>query len=596
MPELTAAQYSQLGIQINKMGVARLKDLFDNYTYQGAPLQLTNFPNLDAMRRQELEAYLNRPRPNNAEQQEWQNIASQLGRNDSTLITLLQAYIDRWSASAPVGNHLDEARAKIQEAMGAVEQQDWYDLDHFSMSALDGYMQKYPYTSHLDEIDDEYYNLASDTTSMNVNENLQRYLSHFPAGKHSLDANEAISAFSSWDDARQSNDLQTIHSYISQYPNSPFIDEAENLYWELKQRELDVMRSKFNEYSRDDLLYYINAGIFTEQELCAAGVATPASMGILRNYNEVVNMLPNLDEVCGRCKPECPENYTDVYMFGIPGTGKSCILTGLIGDESHLRYNSVLAGGPYADALYQFVNNGCPPPPTQVGYLTTIQAILKDNDENDHNVNLVEMAGEEFAFKIADNEQSHITFEDMGSGATQLLLNQNRKVFFIVIDLTKSLIRHTRLIERTDPNSVIYFDQVAFQVDQKKCIKRIVDIFGLPENKAVMNNVDGIHFIVTKSDMLDANPANRQEVAKQLFLEKYGSIVETLAATCKEYGINASTNGRPKLYTFSLGKFYVGNVYDYDPTDSTILLNAIKGYTRATRKTGIIDRVKKFFN
>jgi hypothetical protein len=40
----------------------------------------------------------------------------------------------------------------------------------------------------------------------------------------------------------------------------------------------------------------------------------------------------------------------------------------------------------------------------------------------------------------------------------------------------------------------------------------------------------------------------------------------------------------------------VGNVYDYDPTDSTILLNAIKGYTRATRKTGIIDRVKKFFN
>ena len=85
-----------------------------------------------------------------------------------------------------------------------------------------------------------------------------------------------------------------------------------------------------------------------------------------------------------------------------------------------------------------------------------------------------------------------------------------------------------------------------------------------------------------------------------MFKAKYDEIVEPLYDLCKEYNINVRDDKHscyyPKLYTFSLGKFYVGGLYEYDPQDSNELVSAIKNSTEKVVRKSFFGKVKDKFN
>jgi hypothetical protein len=220
---------------------------------------------------------------------------------------------------------------------------------------------------------------------------------------------------------------------------------------------------------------------------------------------------------------------------------------------------------------------------------------VKDESDVLHNINLVEMAGEEFAFKIANNEANNTTFADMGDGAPGLLSNGNRKVFFIIIDPSRDQVYQTRYVQCVEPDGTVYFDTQEFSVDQYDCIHRLVDIFGLDSNKKVMRNVEAIHFIVTKADTLSADHEQREQIATNIVKGRYQMLVDMLAQTCQNIGINLSDNGRPRLYTFSLGKFHPGNLFEYDNTDAAQISNAIASYTMGNQNVSFMGRFRKLF-
>ena len=111
-----------------------------------------------------------------------------------------------------------------------------------------------------------------------------------------------------------------------------------------------------------------------------------------------------------------------------------------------------------------------------------------------------------------------------------------------------------------------------------------------------MKKVDAIHIIMTKADTLGGF-GEREVAARNIFDNQYGhSILKPLVELSKEYNINAHTDFRPKLYTFSLGTFYVGSLYEYDPTDSNRLVKAIRNSTRGTKKKSWWDRLKEMVN
>lgn len=124
----------------------------------------------------------------------------------------------------------------------------------------------------------------------------------------------------------------------------------------------------------------------------------------------------------------------------------------------------------------------------------------------------------------------------------------------------------------------------------------MIDLFNQPENEAVMKKVDAIHFIVTKADTIGKTREERLDKAVELMNRNYSDAIETLKEVCERYGINRATNGVPYVFPFSLGEFYIGNICEYDATDSSSIIDVMKGNTMAIRKETFWDKFKAIMN
>lgn len=604
MNNLSDAQYTQLQSKINVMPWEMIKNYL-NWTYQGRALTVNDFPQANDSRKAQIRDFLNQPRPNPIHDMEWADLRGGMDRSfDEMMIHELQAfelklkrYIANWEISRPYENHVDDAITKLSALQNHIEEEEWKKVDLFDIASLENYYRKYLETIHKNDIDDTIFSLSKGKPVHELINALLHYKQIFPQGNHVEEADRMIEAVRIWLGISASRDLVQVFSYIKSYPDSPFIDEAKLLMIQLKAEEIAIMKREFMDYSRDKLLNFIKTEIFTENELIYAQVVTRDSLEILRNYSEIRESLPVLDNIIPRCKTECYADHTDVFLFGIPATGKSCVLAGLIGSNI-LNYDSVSSGGAYADALIEFMNNSCPPPPTKKNYLTTIKAWIKNGDIV-HPYNLIEMAGEEFADKISLNPDGEVCFEDMGTGAADLLNSDNDKIFFIIVDPTKDFVRFKTDREVKDKEgNIIGYETKEIVANQVQCMKRMIDMFNKPENENVMKKVKAIHFVVTKSDTLGDTLENRLDGAVAILDKKYSLCIETLYDIFEnpDYDINRATGYKPMVYTFSLGKFYVGNIFEYDSSDSANLIEVMQGNVVGIKKETFFDKMRRLFN
>lgn len=604
MNELSDAQYAQLQNKINVMPWEMIKNYL-NWIYKGRTLTVDDFPQANENRKTQIKDFLNKPRPNPIHDREWADLSIYMEKSFDELKfhelqayeLRLQTYIANWNVSRPDGNHVDDAITKLSALQKHIEEEEWKKVNLFDITDLENYYKKRPNTIHKNEIDDAIFSLSKSKPAHELINALLHYKQIFPQGNHVEEADRMIEAVRIWLGISGSRDLFQVFSYIKSYPDSPFMNDAQILMLQLKAEEIEIMKREFMDYSRDKLLGFIEQEIFTENELIYAQVVTQNSLQILRNYSQIKVSLPVLDNIIPRCKTECYADHTDVFLFGIPGTGKSCVLAGLIGSNI-LNYDSVSSGGAYADALIEFMNNSCPPPPTKKNYLTTIKAWIKNGDIV-HPYNLIEMAGEEFADKISLNPDNEVCFEDMGTGATDLLSSDNDKIFFIIVDPTKDFVRFKtdREVKDEDEN-IIGYETKEIVANQVQCMKRMIDMFNRKENENIMKKVKAIHFIVTKSDTLGDILENRLDGAAAILNKKYPLCIETLYDIFEnpDYEINRATDYKPMVYTFSLGKFYVGNIFEYDSSDSANLIEVMQGNIVGIKKPTPMDRLRKLLN
>lgn len=592
---LTELQRKRLVEGINNLPLNTILTYF-----QSGEINFADVPMISAERRQYIEDALN-SMPNPLEQQEWAEIQSMSSNPTRELLDKLSIYIRQWESSRPSGNHVDEARemykkveADINKLTEKIENDDWQKVNPFSQYDLIGHITKYPTTVHKDEIDDNLWNLINKEEV----QDLQNYITIFPYGKHVFEARNLLNAIVEWNDVKNTEDVFVVNDYIRRKPSSPFISIAQIYMLRLKQKEKVLMKTCPNEYEVSRLMRLLQENIVSENELIKDNVVTENVLETLRHTNINAD-LPDIKKAIENSVPECKEGYKDVFFFGVPSTGKTCVLMGLSRSDT-LHVNLASQGGEYAAALQQYTDVGLTVPRTPGTFVTTLESKITSKTDNGvyHNVNLVEMSGEEFAFAIANNPEHVFTFEDMGSGATELLKNDNRKVFFLIIDPTANVVRINREI-------VDSYDELTGQktthleycvVNQRTLIQKMVNLFEVPGNADIMKKVDAIHIIMTKSDTL-GNPVEREEQAYTIFQSKFGGdILEPLIEVCKEYNINSQTKFHPKLYTFSLGTFYVGGLYEYEQNDSNRLVKAIRNSTHATKKKTWWDRFKETVN
>lgn len=591
---LTELQRKRLIEGINNLPINTILSYF-----QSGEICFTDVPNISAERREYIQQQLDQM-PNPQEQREWAEIQSNLINPSQELLNKIASYVRKWEGTRPAGNHVDEAREmynQVEQTIVAqaeeLEKADWANVNPFSQTDLIGHLTKYPNTVHKQEIDDAIWSLIN---KENVQE-LQNYKVLLPQGSHIQDAQSLLNSIVDWSNVKNTNDIFVVNDYIKRNPNTPFIQQAQILMMGLKQNEKQLMRTRPNEYDVSRLMRLLDEKIVTEQELILDKVVTQNVLDTLR-YTDVNADLPDIRKAIESSHAECKDGFTDVFFFGVPSTGKTCVLMGMSRSNS-LHINLASGGGDYASALQQYTDVGVTVPRTPGTFVTTLEAtISKANEDSVHKINLVEMSGEEFAFGIANNADHVFTFEDMGSGATELLKNNNRKVFFLIIDPTANVVRINReIIDGYDEQTGSPITRLEYcVVNQRTLIQKMVNLFETPGNAEIMKKVDSIHIIMTKSDTL-GNPVEREEKAYKIFQEKFGGdILEPLIELCKEYNINAQTKFHPKLFTFSLGTFYIGGLYEYEQNDSNRLVKAIRNSTHGMKKKTWWDRLKETVN
>lgn len=498
--------------------------------------------------------------------------------------------------------NLNEARKavileKILPLLQQKEQEDWNNLSPYDRQSILNFYRKYPQTTHFNEIDDYFWN----TLDLNNIDDLDLYASTFNQnGKHLNEVEERKLPYNSLKKI-DLNDIFAIHNFIITYPNFFNIEQAKQQLYNLKEKELQAMKDSPSSYEVEKLRKLVNNNIISIDDLVNHQIfkSADAFTDYLKRLDKSILLLPDINKTIEDSIPDplTGNGNTDIFLFGIPSTGKTCVLMGL-SSTNDLQVSLIGGGGEYAAALQLYTEAGKTIGRTPGDFVTTLNAKINDKN-NVHNINIIEMSGEEFAYDIVHNQNKKFTFEDMASGTTEILKNDNKKVFFIIIDPTADSVNVKREIKGINEyGELVVTDTQTLLVNQRIAINKLINIFDDNSNAAIMKKVDAIHFIMTKADMLEGqNGMDRETNAINIFNQDYKNyVLQPLINICEKYNINYSTRHLPKLFTFSLGDFYIGGLYDYNPTDSNRLVTAIKNVTQKQHKLTFWDKVRKFFN
>lgn len=500
--------------------------------------------------------------------------------NPNQAIQELNRFINRFADSPSSKAMLEQARQHLATLTSAIEADDWNNIDNQSITALLSHRRKYPGTCHEAEIDNTVWELIDKGNPAEIN----RYSHEFPNGLHNHECADYLAAQQLWSGVSTDADPVTVNDYIYEQSSSPFIPQAHKLMTELKAAEIKKMKDNPGTYNLEWLQLLLNEKIFDRNELLRALVCTPNTLNFIENPPP----LPKIEQK-GDTDPQVHEGATDVFLFGIPSSGKTCVLMGLLG-ATEFSYDNAAAGtgGQYADDLKIFREHGKAPGRTYGNFVTQIQGSIRPDNNPDvvYPVNLIEMSGEEFAMKIAYNADNEVNFESMGTGATRLLTSGNTKVIFIVIDPTANGVI-TISTQRSDGSSVTKV------VQQDIVISKIVNM--LKRNPKVLKRTNAIHFIMTKADKLGERE-DRDAIAVERVQTLYRRTIDDLKGICREKSINMTSNGAPLLYTFSLGNFYIGDLFEYDATDSNKIMDGLKSMCQGRRSSGFFSQVKSSVN
>ena len=538
------------------------------------------------------------------EKADWSKIPAEIPTSVTDIkayIGKLNEYLRKYLMYGENAFNVAKAINLKQRALESIEDLEYKSIDWFRYSSVLRYLREHPSTNHFEELDDALWGLTNSPISL---EKLERFIEDInsiesiPQSTHLSQANAALSAYSSWQPIADRRDIIEVKDFIDRNDESPLLDAANILLRELKKEEFVLIEHNPSAYSAARCTSLINAGIFTIRELENKGLITQDSFRRLagverfKQQNPVdPNRYKNPDE-----KEDDDVDTTDVFFFGIPSTGKTCILMGLLSSNSFV-WNQQIAGGLYGDLLKNYCDEGILPDRTQGSFVAKIHGKIYDDDNNVHHINLIEMSGEEFAVQISRNEKHITSFDEMGTNATQILKNNHKKIFFFIIDPTTELCVFNREVETCDEDGNVDTETQTIRVRQSSILKGMMDLLELDSNKEIMDNVDALHFIATKADTLYAE-GSPDEVARELIVGRYGQLLRPALELCSpsNYEINPATNFKPRLYTFSLGKFYAGGVYDYDSTDSEKILSVIRKNTRSVKPHSFNEKIKAFFN
>lgn len=403
-------------------------------------------------------------------------------------------------------------------------------------------------------------------------------------------------------------------------------------------------------YTREGMYWLLNGkydGEITYEPLFSMGdlqSANIATYDILNHINTHPTDQHDRNQLEDSLLPETnfksAKNNTDVYFFGVPGSGKSTVLAGLfkIGMSGNLRLQLPAHGDHigynYASILQNYLEKNVFPQatktrfiirqdlapvsdeesnpfanPFEIGsdasfddsnlfpnasnaedqsdeelvgtevsdkFIQIIDAILQENpgkeNQEDHKISIIEMPGERtLDFAASDVRDPKEMDKLLGKGTRELFMNENRKLFFFVID------------PKAQKSYNVNLNGISCPMTQAQALEALLEFIG--KVPGLLEKIDSMHIILSKSDLL-SNPNSFDVIQREVIDGGYESVIHDIKGLCNpaRSNINAQCGHAPHLFTFSLGKVYPGHMIKYDKTDAEKILQVIVANTYSTRR------------
>jgi len=256
--------------------------------------------------------------------------------------------------------------------------------------------------------------------------------------------------------------------------------------------------------------------------------------------------------------PPLEQNRSDLYFFGQPGSGKSCILASIF---YYLRQNGMIIndahnpqGNIYRNQLTDEIEMGILPDSTQRDGVNYIPIELRNysNREYKHPLNFVEMSGELFD----DAYQSGINNDNLA--AKKYLDNKNKKLIYFVLDY---------FMDNRGANA-----GGVSQSSKMEHILSLLDQFG------TLINTDGIFIIISKSDLFPNN-IDRNKFAVDFLQTKYLNFYNNIKELQDKYQFEI------KLYPYSIGEVKFQNLLtEFNTQSPSEIVQDVMDYTFVSKK------------
>lgn len=359
----------------------------------------------------------------------------------------------------------------------------------------------------------------------------------------------------SWNLCLEKNTVYGFIEYIEKYPNGKYFSNAkekkESIEDEIEQTEREkekILKSIIqnpNGFSADVIRNYLSKGILSSEVLLQKGIP-----------EEVINKLSQNesppDFVLGSTPASIPDGFTEVYFWGIRGSGKTTALSavlstankkGLLEIAQGPGYNYMLQLQSLFDDKVSILPAGTPSDKTQYLPFT-----LKRSDEkNARSISLIELSGEIFqcflyknAAKPLPTKQHEETFNTL----IRYLSGGNRKMHFFFVDYERG-------------NDA---DQDSYK--QSHYLNAAAAFFNNSEYNIFGKSTDAIYIVLTKSDLMPLSEIKKKEQVKEyLNGSNYLGFVNSLRDKCKKHSING---GRILGLPFSLGTVYFEEICDFN--------------------------------
>lgn len=378
--------------------------------------------------------------------------------------------------------------------------------------------------------------------------------------------------------------LLELLDFKKNHPFSEYILDVDRRISELKGELLADMRQHPFKYRREEMYSYISSGALTIKDLVDDnGILTDRSFSQIKRYPRLQDEQREVPVSVSK-NPHSEDGNADIYIFGLPGCGKSCLLAGMLSLTGHLGFSFDPKGpggaGAYALKLRNYARCNMLPPSTHQTCIQVIDAEITNLRSDICNLSLIEMPSENMYQLACPREDKNL--EDLGPGASALLQNDNYKLLFFIIDPQNEM---SFPIEKGDGQSFF---------DQKTVIKSFFALLSKYPN--VLRKVRGLNFILTKSDSLD-DSLNENIIKSYLDDHGYSDVFKSMRDFCIRFDININIGFNVGIYPFSIGKFMPGEVYTFDETDSLKILRVIQQFCPLPLpEPYIMSRLREWFN